>query len=51
MVQAILGKKQDSISKITTAKKEKAGGMAQAVECLPSKHKALISNTSTTKNK
>jgi hypothetical protein len=38
-VQEGLGKKQDPISKITKAKG--AGGMAQAVECLPYKHKAL----------
>jgi hypothetical protein len=30
---------------------EGAGGMAQVVECLPSKHKALNLNPSTTKKK
>jgi hypothetical protein len=36
---------QDPISKITRAKK--AGGMAQAGECLPSKCESPSSNTST----
>jgi hypothetical protein len=41
-------KNRDPISKITIAKR--AGGMAQAVERLPTKHKALNSNHSTSKN-
>jgi hypothetical protein len=45
--QASLGKKQDPISKITRAKS--AGGVVQAVEGLPSKHKALHLNPSTAK--
>jgi hypothetical protein len=48
VVPAGLGKKWDPISKITRAKK--VGGMAQAAESLPSKHKALSPNSSTTKN-
>jgi hypothetical protein len=39
--------KSKTISKITRAKR--AGGLAQEVECLPSKCKALISNPSTAK--
>jgi hypothetical protein len=39
------GKLRDSISKITKAKR--AGGEAQVVEHLPSKHKILSSNSST----
>jgi hypothetical protein len=31
--------------------KKRAGSMAQTVECLPSKHEALSSNSSTTKKK
>jgi hypothetical protein len=42
-----LFKKLDPISKITRAKR--AGGVAQAVEPLPSKHEALNSSPSTTK--
>jgi hypothetical protein len=38
-VQVCLGKKQDPISKITRAKM--AAGVANVVECLPSKHKLL----------
>jgi hypothetical protein len=45
MVQADLGKKQDAISKKTTAKR--AGGMAPMVESLPSKPQGLSSNPST----
>jgi hypothetical protein len=41
-VQGCLSKKQDPISKITQAKR--AGGMAQAVQYLPSKCKALRLN-------
>jgi hypothetical protein len=33
-----------------TTRAERAGGMAQAVECLPSEHKALSSNPSTKNN-
>jgi hypothetical protein len=40
MVQARLGKKQVPISKIT----RRAGGVAQAVALLRSKHEALSSN-------
>jgi hypothetical protein len=47
MVQAGPGIKMRSIQKITKAKK--AGGMAQVVECLPSKYTALSSNSSTRK--
>jgi hypothetical protein len=47
MVQADLGKKRDPISKITTA--DRAGGMAQVVEHLPSKCNALNSTPNTTK--
>jgi hypothetical protein len=52
VVQDSLGKKkksQDTIYKITRAKG--ADGMAQAVEHLTSKHKALSSNPSTAKKK
>jgi hypothetical protein len=45
VTQAGLGKKQDPISKITRAKR--AGGVAQAVECLTHKHEALSPNPST----
>jgi hypothetical protein len=38
-VQAGLGKKRDPIPKIARTKRD--GGMAQVIECLPSKHKAL----------
>jgi hypothetical protein len=48
-VQAGLGIKQDPISKIINA--ERAGGVIQVVELLPSKHKTLISTFSTTKKK
>jgi hypothetical protein len=44
-----LGRKQNPISKITRAKR--VGGVAQMVECLPSKCKALWSNPSTTHTK
>jgi hypothetical protein len=44
VVQADLGRKQDPISKITNAKR--AGGVAQVVELLPSKCKALNSSPS-----
>jgi hypothetical protein len=40
--QASLGKKQDPILKVTTAKK--TGGLAQAVGYLPNKYKALSTN-------
>jgi hypothetical protein len=43
VVQASLGTKQDSTSKIPRAKR--AGGVTQAVECLSSKHEVLSSNT------
>jgi hypothetical protein len=43
-VQVNLGKKWDPISKIARAKR--VGGMAQAVEHLPSKHEAPSSNSS-----
>jgi hypothetical protein len=49
MVQTSLGKKRDPISKITRAKR--AGGVAQVVEPLPSKCKALSSNPKTKKKK
>jgi hypothetical protein len=49
MVQAGLGKRQALTSKITKAKR--AGGMAQVIEYLPSKHKTLNSNPSTQKKK
>jgi hypothetical protein len=39
--------KQDPNSKITRVKR--AGGVAQAIEYLPNKHKALSSNPGTTK--
>jgi hypothetical protein len=39
VLQVGLGKKQDTISKITREKK--VGGMAQGVELLPHKHEAL----------
>jgi hypothetical protein len=42
-----MGKKQDSISKITREKRP--GGVVQAVEYLPHKHKVQSSNPSTTK--
>jgi hypothetical protein len=42
MVQACLGRRQEPVSKITTAKR--AGSVAQAVECLPSECEALSSN-------
>jgi hypothetical protein len=45
MVQEGPGIKGDPISKITKAKK--AGRVAQVVECLPCKCKALSSNTRT----
>jgi hypothetical protein len=40
---------QDPISKITKTKR--AGGMIQVIEHVPSKHKALNSNPSTTNKK
>jgi hypothetical protein len=43
-VQVSQGNNQDPISKITRAKK--TGSMAQAVEHLPKKHKALSLNSS-----
>jgi ABC-type uncharacterized transport system auxiliary subunit len=49
IVQSTLGKKQDSISKITRAKW--SGGMNQMVEHLLSKCKDLSSNSSTVKRK
>jgi uncharacterized protein YwlG (UPF0340 family) len=45
VVQTGLNKKQHTISKITREKR--AGGMAEVVDYLPSKHKALNSNPST----
>jgi hypothetical protein len=45
-VHSSLGIKGDPISKITNAKR--AGGVAQRVEHLPSKHKALSSTPNTT---
>jgi hypothetical protein len=47
VVQASLGRKQDSISKIT--REIRVGGVAQVAENLLTKHKALSSNTSTAK--
>jgi hypothetical protein len=47
MVQAGLGKKQHPISKTTRAKR--GGGVAQVIECLPTKCKALSSNPRTAK--
>jgi hypothetical protein len=44
-----MGRKQNPISKITRAKR--IGGMAQAVEYVPSKHKALSSNPNKPKKK
>jgi hypothetical protein len=44
MIQTGVGTKEDTISKITRAKR--AGGMAQVVECLLSKCEALSSNSS-----
>jgi predicted transposase YdaD len=50
VVQDDLSKKQDSISKITRAKR--TGDMAQVVECLLSKREVLSSNPNiTTKEK
>jgi hypothetical protein len=46
-VQPSLGKKQDPIFKITRAKM--ARDVVQMVECLSNKHKALNSNSGTTK--
>jgi hypothetical protein len=40
---------EDPIQKVTEAKR--AGSMDQVVECLPSKHEALSSNSSTGKKK
>jgi hypothetical protein len=42
VVQASLGKKQDTRSKIISAKRP--GGMAQAEECLPKKKKKKEEN-------
>jgi hypothetical protein len=47
MVQDGLGKKQNLISKITS--ETRAGGEAQAVVCLPSKHEALSLSLRTNK--
>jgi hypothetical protein len=49
MAEIGLGKKQDSFSKTTRAKR--AGSTDQAAECLPSKHEALSSNSHTSKKK
>jgi hypothetical protein len=49
MVQVDLGKKQDSISKITRAKR--AEDMAQVVDHLPMKHETLNSNRNKNSNK
>jgi hypothetical protein len=42
-------KREDPISKISNTKR--TGRVAQVVECLPSKHKALSANPCTTKKK
>jgi hypothetical protein len=47
MVQTILGKRQDPISNITRVKR--TGGLAQVVQCLPRKHKALSQNPNTSR--
>jgi hypothetical protein len=44
-----MGKKPDHVSEITREKR--AGGVAQVVECLPSKCEALTLTPSTTKKK
>jgi hypothetical protein len=49
MFQAGLGKKQNLISKIIRAKRNR--GMAQVTQCLPHKHDALNSNSNGTKGK
>jgi hypothetical protein len=49
LVQIDLNKKWNPISKITRAKRD--GGVAQVVEHLPSKHKAMNSNLNTSKEK
>jgi hypothetical protein len=49
MIEAVLGKKRDPISKVTRTKRTES--MAQAIDCLPSKCEALSSNSSTTKKK
>jgi hypothetical protein len=46
-IQTGLGKKQYSISKITTA--QRAGGIGQVVECLPTKCRTPNSSLSTAK--
>jgi hypothetical protein len=43
-VHTDLYKNQGPISKITKAKNKRTGSMAQAMECVPSKHKVLSSN-------
>jgi hypothetical protein len=47
LVQVCLGKKQDLMN--VTARAKKSGDMAQATECLPSKNKAMSSNSRLTK--
>jgi hypothetical protein len=47
MVQAGLGKKQQTISKIAKS----SGGLAQAIQHLPIKREALSSNPNTKKKK
>jgi hypothetical protein len=49
MIKACLNKKRNPISKITRVKRD--GSVAQAVECLPSKKKALSSNPSIVKER
>jgi hypothetical protein len=49
LIQASLGKKGNTLSKMTST--ERAKCVAQMVKCLLTKHKALSSNSSITKNK
>jgi hypothetical protein len=49
VVHISLGKNGDHISKISRA--QRAGGLSQVVECLPSKNEALSSNSTSAKNK
>jgi hypothetical protein len=49
VVHTSLGKNGDRISKISRA--QRAGGLTQVSECLPSKNEALSSNTTSAKNK
>jgi hypothetical protein len=48
IVQAGLGKKQDVVSKIIRARRDRS--VAKAMEYLPSKHKMMNSNPSTSSN-